>query len=430
MTTPPAAPALHTIPVILRPPKTWAQTANRAGFALVFNLGAGMIHLVQLCVLLPLAIIGAVLPGGRGRWVRGVYEDGARYCKGACATLLVLATQWFAPTTLRLTFETTGQGALSPAQLADLVVRDASGRVIKLNLPQQSVMISNHQVYADWWYAWCFTYFCDTHRDVIIVLKKSLKWVPFLGWAMQFFSFIFLARSWASDRAQLASALAAAAGPPAPLALLLYPEGTLVSPHTRPVSARYAAQHGLAHPAHVLLPRATGLHYSLRALVGGGARALSLVDLTIVYPGVPAAGGSEREEDYAQGYYTLRSIFFDRVPPPVVHIHVRVFDVVREVPIGEMGGGDAPAATLEPAAEVEFSESERAAFDVWLRQLWTDKDALIARFLATGSFGPAADATRVDVPVQLKTRREALDAFAFFVPGVVGVVWARMKHLL
>ena len=61
-----------------------------------------------------------------------------------------------------------------------------------------------------------------THKDVFIVLKKSLKWVPILGWVsanqyapqavpmrtqmkarsslsqgMQFYTFIFLARSWA-----------------------------------------------------------------------------------------------------------------------------------------------------------------------------------------------------------------------------------------
>lgn len=38
------------------------------------------------------------------------------------------------------------------------------------------------QVYADWWYVWCLTYFMNMHRDVLIVLKRSLKWVPVLGW--------------------------------------------------------------------------------------------------------------------------------------------------------------------------------------------------------------------------------------------------------
>ena len=38
------------------------------------------------------------------------------------------------------------------------------------------------QIYADWWYAWTLTYLMGTHKDVFIVLKKSLKWLPVLGW--------------------------------------------------------------------------------------------------------------------------------------------------------------------------------------------------------------------------------------------------------
>lgn len=38
------------------------------------------------------------------------------------------------------------------------------------------------QIYADWWYVWCACYFMNTHRDVFIVLKKSLKWIPVAGW--------------------------------------------------------------------------------------------------------------------------------------------------------------------------------------------------------------------------------------------------------
>jgi 1-acyl-sn-glycerol-3-phosphate acyltransferase len=41
------------------------------------------------------------------------------------------------------------------------------------------------QVYADWWYAWCLTYFMDTHRDVCIVLKKGLQWIPIVGWVIR-----------------------------------------------------------------------------------------------------------------------------------------------------------------------------------------------------------------------------------------------------
>ena len=39
---------------------------------------------------------------------------------------------------------------------------------------------------------------------------------------------------------------------------------------------------------------------------------------------------------YGQSYYTLRSIFFDGVPPPQIHLHLRLFDVNKEVPIGDL----------------------------------------------------------------------------------------------
>lgn len=121
-------------------------------------------------------------------------------------------------------------------------------------------------MYADWWYAWCLTYFMGTHKEVFIVLKKSLKWIPVIGWvrpliyvtpsdnqfivqAMQFFNFIFLARSWASDRIELATHLSKlgqqAETEDKPLTLIIYPEGTLVSKDTRPISKKFADKMGI-----------------------------------------------------------------------------------------------------------------------------------------------------------------------------------------
>lgn len=127
--------------------------------------------------------------GGEGRTLIG------------CA---VLSSQWFAPTELVISFETEGQGRFTPEEIASLVERDKGGRVVALRLPRKTVLIANHQVrlarlpgvmgvvngefrallqiYADWWYAWTLTYLMGTHRDVFIVLKKSLKWLPILGW--------------------------------------------------------------------------------------------------------------------------------------------------------------------------------------------------------------------------------------------------------
>ena len=66
---------------------------------------------------------------------------------------------------------------------------------------------------------------------------------------MQFYNFIFLARSWASDRLHLAKSLSwlgqRAENHDIPLTFILYPEGTLVSKDTRPLSKKYADKMGI-----------------------------------------------------------------------------------------------------------------------------------------------------------------------------------------
>jgi len=197
-------------------------------------------------------------------------------------------SQWFAPTKLVVTFERTGKGRFSEDEIRNIVSRDKEGNVVALRLPDKSVLISNHQVrtfflpsihahqvsnqvYTDWWYLWCLTYVMNTHRDVFIILKKSLKWLPIVGWVgifinhsmpiptdptltkgMQFFNFIFLDRSWASDRLNLATQLSALGRHSEkhnkPLSLIIYPEGTLVSEMTRPISKKFADKMGIVCP--------------------------------------------------------------------------------------------------------------------------------------------------------------------------------------
>jgi len=72
--------------------------------------------------------------------------------------------------------------------------------------------------------------------------SKSLK-------GMQMFRFIFLARSWAADQAQLDKKLSKlgkkAEQEDDSFAFILFPEGTLVSRDTRPISRRYAEKLGV-----------------------------------------------------------------------------------------------------------------------------------------------------------------------------------------
>ncbi|KAI0321680.1 acyltransferase-domain-containing protein [Amylostereum chailletii] len=411
---------LYNVPVNQRPPISWARTLTAITFFIVFNFGCLMVNGSQFLVLLPLRLLPF-------QSAHAYYDTGLRMSKGAFGTLLVLMCHWFSPARLIVTFEGDGPGAFSQEELLDLVVRDKKGAVTALNLPQKSVLIANHQVYADWWYAWCLTYFMGTHRDVLIVLKKSLKWLPIVGWGMQFFNFIFLARSWASDRVYLVKQLdrlgRQAEKQDTPLTFILYPEGTLVSTDTRPISKKFADKMGIPDMSHLLLPRSTGLHYSLRALAPR-ISSLQLLDVTVAYPGIPPMG-------YGQSYYTLRSIFFNGVAPPAIHMHIRKFDVASEVPIGNVLKKKSTDSLVASAEVAEVGKDEQQIFDLWVRELWTQKDQFMERFLNTGTFSPDLETSpEVVIPLRPRKRREVLDAFCFFVPATAGYVWARIRRCI
>ncbi|KIJ68231.1 hypothetical protein HYDPIDRAFT_24530 [Hydnomerulius pinastri MD-312] len=409
----------HHLPIYARPPKTWAQTLNGLLFFLLFIPGCFMVHGFQLLFVLPLKLV----PGTRSK---KLYDEGIRYTKGAFAALMNLMNQWFAPTRLSITFETEGQGKFTEEEIQRIVERDASGKVIALHLPSKSVIISNHQVYSDWWYVWCLTYFARTHKDVFIVLKKSLKWIPIVGPGMQMYRFIFLARSWASDKLELAKQLSKlgtkAEEEDTPFTFMLFPEGTLVSKDTRPLSRKYAEKTGVPDLSNILLPRSTGLHYSLRSLAPR-LPTLKMLDITIIYPGIPPKG-------YGQSYYTLRSIFCDRIPPPVVHMHLRIFDVAKDVPIGDISTSN-PAAIPngfgESSIEVDCPESEKTTFDLWLRKLWTDKDEYITKVLEVGA--PSGQKP-VEIPLELRNKSEIADAFCFLAPAVATYGWKKLATVL
>lgn len=192
--------------------------------------------------------------------------------------------------------------------------------------------------------------------------------------------------------------------------------------------------------------------------------------------------------DYGQSYYTLRSVFMDRVPPPVVHMHLRLFNVATEVPIGDLsssnpavippsrtnsdvgngngngsakpepvsqalsdlngsGNGQGKSASKPSAVEVDVPEPERAAFDLWVRELWRIKDTKLEEFhgagavLPNGSLEPgaaqvldeskkhfASGAKSAEIPLRLRSLRDALDAYCFFVPATAAWMWTRLRR--
>jgi hypothetical protein len=149
------APGLYGLPISQRPSLSWHGKLNGLLWCVAFNVGCLMVHGFQVVFLLPLR----ALPF---QWSRKLYDRGICYTKGAFGCLLsplslasllnyltqtaVFMCQWFAPTKLRLTFEQKGKGRFSQADIDSMAVKDQNGKLVYLNLPTKSVLISNHQV--------------------------------------------------------------------------------------------------------------------------------------------------------------------------------------------------------------------------------------------------------------------------------------------
>ena len=193
-------------------------------------------------------------------------------------------TEWACPTPVRVSGDKTVQGQIG-------LLKDGQ---LDGGFPHRLVLIANHQVYTDWLYLWWVSYTNRLHGHIYIILKESLKYIPFLGQGMMFYGFIFMARKWLADKPRLQHRLQklntaispATTDPPVyePMWLLIFPEGTNLSPRTKKSSDAYAEKQGKAKFDHMLLPRSTGLFFCLQQLKG---TVDWVYDCTIGYDGHP-----------------------------------------------------------------------------------------------------------------------------------------------
>ncbi|KAI8869481.1 acyltransferase-domain-containing protein, partial [Ramicandelaber brevisporus] len=220
-------------------------------------------------------------------------------------------------------------------------------------LPRSTVVVANHQIYTDWIYMWVFAYYAKSAEHIVIMLKSSLKDLPIFGWGMQIFEFIFLDRRWANDKVTIDKHIEMIHESELPTWLMLYPEGTVPSGNTVPKSLKYASDNKVSHPTNLLLPRSTGLHYTINQL-RSDPRIKYLTDLTIGYSGL-AKG------EIPHYIYTIPGYYMYSDAPDTVHFHV------RKIRIDSI-----------PEDEEEFAK--------WTRKLWMDKDELLNVFYETGKF--------------------------------------------
>ncbi|KAK4052735.1 hypothetical protein OIV83_002022 [Microbotryomycetes sp. JL201] len=387
--TPPAQ--LYALPIPQRPKH--GNLALGIVWAVLFNVCIVLTHVTQLILIVaPRRILHKVT-------------------KSIFGVILVAMTQIFAPTKLVVTV---GHGVDEQTALE----RDGRGNVTGIKLGTHSVWMSNHQTLCDWVYIWSFAYFAHLHQSIFIILKASIGKVPIVGWGAKLYGFIFLDRSWEKDRIVFAKQLQhISAGvnrdsANETMTLLIFPEGTIVTNNTRPKSLAFAEKTGISDFDFTLLPRSTGLFFSLRNLVKT-VPDLTLVDLTIGYPGACNA-----PQSYPEDHYSL-SIWFKQTPPPAVHVHIRQYNVLKEVPLGDLSNVEVGDGSLE----------ERQAFDKWLRDRWQEKDDLMKVFVKQDRFDRTSDSDdkqrqAIEWNVKLRHSWEFAEVFSWFGPLVLfGLVW-------
>lgn len=264
------------------------------------------------------------------------YEGYMAYTKECFAVLITCLTQWWAPTVVRVSGDSSMLGQL---------VRQKDGS-LKCNFSQRMLLMANHQLYTDWLYLWWIAYTNNMHGFVYIILKESLKNIPIIGWGAQFYNFIFLARNWEEDQKRFKRHLAGLNKPNDPMWLVIFPEGTNLSKVTREKSKKWAEKNGLKDMKHQLLPRSTGLRFCLQELK---ETTEWLYDCTIAYEGVPPG-------QFGQDIFTLRTSYFEGRPPKSVNMHWRRFHI-DTIPVGNP-----------------------KAFEVWLRNRWREKDYMLEYF--------------------------------------------------
>ena len=216
----------------------------------------------------------------------------------------------------------------------------------------RDLIMSNHQIYSDWIYLWSLMDKIDRAGELKIIMKRSLRKVPILGWSMRFFDFVFLNRKWEQDQDHFRKKLKGFVESESPFVLLIFPEGTTLNNAALAKSESFAANLGVKSTSRVLLPRVLGMWEAVKAL---DPALDGIYDLTVGYSGL-------KETDEPEKVYTLGQLFYNGNAPKQVHYHVSYIPV-KEIP--------------RTSAD-EFGE--------WLRDRFYEKDRLLDEFYQTGQF--------------------------------------------
>lgn len=136
-------------------------------------------------------------------------------------------------------------------------------------------------------------------------------------------------------------------------------------------------------------------------------------------------------------------------------MHLRLFDVHKDLPIGELSKtADAKRqlSRTQREKDMDASAEEAAVFDEWVRSRWREKDVLMERYHTTGTFEThtrkdiretetatgkekiflsGTTSRTYELPIVLHSKWDILDAFSCLAAIIIPMsVWYLWKHLV
>jgi 1-acyl-sn-glycerol-3-phosphate acyltransferase len=207
---------------------------------------------------------------------------------------------------------------------------------------ENAFLLANHQAMADIPSLLVIARKSGRLGDLKWFVKEPLKWVPGVGWGLQFLDSLFVKRNWTADKESVMAVFSKIRREKIPFWVISFLEGTRSSPKKIAKSQSFARKQGWPELKHVMLPRSRGFEATLEGL---GALNQAIYDVTIAYPGAAP---------------DLLQLFFG--PVDTIHLHVRRF------------------------TEWPEKREERAE---WVMERFREKDELLSFFKEHGRFPSA-----------------------------------------
>ncbi|KAF7489856.1 1-acyl-sn-glycerol-3-phosphate acyltransferase gamma [Sarcoptes scabiei] len=146
----------------------------------------------------------------------------------------------------------------------ELTIYYPDKNALKLSESKPMICLMNHTFEIDWVIAWLAVDYYQKLGNAKSFVKKSLRWIPIIGWSWIFGEFTFLERNLEKDSKNIIESLTKFLQFEHPVSLLCFAEGTRFTKTKHENSMKFAQERHLPILKHHLLPRPRGFHLCVK----------------------------------------------------------------------------------------------------------------------------------------------------------------------